>query len=148
MGASQVLLSRIYYEEKKPKIAKKLNREKMQPTGPTNPRLRRLIVLLERKSRKEKVAIWRDLSRRIQRPSRRRAEVNVSKIARYTNQNSTVIIPGKVLGAGIIKHPVTVVAIKFSKEAKKKIEAAGGQCLPIEFLLDKNPKGSGVIIME
>ncbi|MCS4541849.1 MAG: 50S ribosomal protein L18e [Euryarchaeota archaeon] len=120
----------------------------MPPTGPTNPRLRRLIVLLQRKSRKEKAAIWKDLSRKLERPSRKRAEVNISRIARFTNQNSIVVIPGKVLGAGTIKHPVTVAAVKFSKEAKRKIEAAGGQCLPIEFLLDKNPKGSRVTIME
>lgn len=33
----------------------------------------------------------------------------------------------KVLGDGKITKPLTVVAMKFSKNAKKKIEAAGGQ---------------------
>src|SRR3990172_5743225 len=40
--------------------------------------------------------------------------------------------PVKVLGYGEIERPLTVAAHKFSRQAKEKIEAAGGRCQEIE----------------
>jgi large subunit ribosomal protein L18e len=117
-------------------------------TGPTDINLRRLIRYLKKKSKEEEVAIWSDVAWRLERPRRRRAEVNVSKINRYTTEGDTVIVPGSVLGAGKLEHKVTVAAWKVSEAAKRKIVEAGGEVLTIEELLERNPKGSGVIIME
>ena len=41
-------------------------------------------------------------------------------------------LPLKILGNGEIDKPLTVVADKFSKTAKEKIEAAGGKALSVE----------------
>ncbi|WP_048149390.1 50S ribosomal protein L18e [Palaeococcus ferrophilus] len=117
-------------------------------TGPTDINLRRLIRTLKKKSNEEGVKIWKDIAWRLERPRRQRAEVNVSKINRYTKEGDTVIVPGKVLGAGSIGHKVTVAAWAFSEEAKAKILSAGGEAITIEELIERNPKGSGVIIME
>ncbi|HIC99331.1 MAG TPA: 50S ribosomal protein L18e, partial [Pyrodictiaceae archaeon] len=78
---------------------------------------------------------------------RLRVEVNVSKINRYTEANETVVVPGKVLGAGRIDHPVTVAAIAFSKSAVEKICGAGGRVIHILQLLEENPRGSKVKII-
>jgi len=114
----------------------------------TNPNLVNLIINLKRQSRKEDVAIWKDIAKRIQRSTRRKAEVNLSKINRFSTEDETVLIPGKVLASGILKHRVNVVALNFSKEAQKKIINSGGECIYIDEILEKNPKGSNIRILE
>ncbi len=123
------------------------------PTGPTNIELRKLIRTLEKASREHGARIWADVARRLARPRRARAEVNVGKIdglARrgVIQEDETVLVPGKVLGGGLITVPVRVAAWRFSESARKKIEAAGGECMTIEELLEENPKGSNVRIIE
>jgi large subunit ribosomal protein L18e len=58
-----------------------------------------------------------------------------------------VAVPGKVLGAGEISHPVTVAAFAFSEKAKEKIKARRGKCLSFSDLIKKNPKGAKVRII-
>ncbi|MFP3254983.1 MAG: 50S ribosomal protein L18e [Thermoplasmata archaeon] len=113
----------------------------------TNPELISLIINLKKKSREENVNIWRDIAERLERPLRVWPEVNVSRIERYAENSDIILVPGKVLGSGIIKKKVTVSAFRFSKEAKEKIESAGGKVLTIEELMAINPKGKGVKII-
>lgn len=120
----------------------------MKRTGPTDVNLRRLIRYLRKKSKEENVKIWKDIAWRLERPRRQRAEINVSKINRYTKEGDMIIVPGKVLGAGKLGHRVIVAAWQFSETAKEKIINAGGEAITIEELIERNPKGSGVIIME
>ena len=110
----------------------------------TNQELLRVIRLL-RKNRKAK--IWRAVAERLEKPRRLRAEVNISRINRYTKEGDTVIVPGKVLGAGKLTHPVHVAAFSFSKTAREKIVEAGGECMTIEELMERNPTGSNVKIL-
>jgi large subunit ribosomal protein L18e len=58
-----------------------------------------------------------------------------------------VVVPGKVLGAGKLNHPVTVAAIAFSEQALQKIKAAGGRAIHILHLIEENPRGSNVKII-
>ena len=110
----------------------------------TNQELLRVIRLL-RKNRKAR--IWRAVAERLEKPRRLRAEVNISRINRYTKEGDTVIVPGKVLGAGKLTHPVYVAAFSFSKAAREKIIEAGGECMTIEELMERNPTGSNVKIL-
>lgn len=114
----------------------------------TNPKLIELINNLKQKSYTEDVNIWKDIAKRLQRPNRRHAEVNISKINRYSSPDETIIVPGKILGSGQLDHNVNVVALGFSKRAEEKIGAAGGRCLNITEILDENPKGNKVRIIE
>jgi large subunit ribosomal protein L18e len=114
----------------------------------TNPNIIELIKNLKEKSYEEEAAIWKDVARRLGRSTRRRAQVNVSKINRHSSVDETVLIPGKVLGSGSLDHKVQVVAIGFSKMAQEKIEKAGGECFDISAMLDKNPKGNNIRIIE
>lgn len=115
--------------------------------GPTNPIVASLVYELRQASNEYGVNIWRAISKRLTKPRRRRAEVNVSKIARHTESGNTVIVPGKVLGAGEINHNVTIAALIFSEKAQQKIEAANGRTMTISELVKENPKGSAVKIM-
>jgi large subunit ribosomal protein L18e len=120
----------------------------VRPTGPTNPVLRKLLRRLRSQGKKQKARIWSEVAERLEGPRRNRAEVNLSRINRYTNDGSTVLVPGKVLAAGKLDHPVTVVAFKFSGSAARKILAVGGKTMSIQQLMEINPRGKGVKLME
>ena len=96
---------------------------------------------------KSKAPVYRRAYEILSRPRRKRVAVNVSKINRYTQPNDVVLVPGKVLGAGDIDHPVTVAAFAFSFTAKEKIEKAGGRAIHILQLLRENPRGRNVKII-
>ncbi len=119
----------------------------MKRTGPTNIVLRRTIRELRRIANKEKARIWKAVAEKLEAPRRRRVAVNVSRINRHTSPGDVVVVPGKVLGAGNIDHPVTVAAVAFSKQAAEKIRKAGGKVLHILDLIKENPKGSKVKII-
>lgn len=80
-------------------------------------------------------------------PRRNHTAVNISKLSRYTKTNEIIVVPGKVLGAGKIGHPITVAAFQFSKNAEQKIRAAKGKPLSILHLAQKKPEGSNVKII-
>ncbi len=113
----------------------------MRKSRSTNPNLQRLITELARLTHTTSRAVWRELGERLAKPRSRRAEVNLSRIARHTREGDTVAVPGKVLGAGRISHAVTVGALAFSESAVRKITSAGGRCLSLEELMKENPKG-------
>ena len=104
----------------------------------TNPNLIELINKLYEQSRNEDVAIWKDVAQRLERSNRRTAEVNLSDIARHAEAGETILVPGKVLSN----------ALKFSAKAQEKIESAGGECIAIDEIIESNPKGSNIRIME
>lgn len=114
----------------------------------TNPKLIEIIGNLKHKSYQEDVKIWKDIAKRLERSNRRYAEVNISKINRHSSPDETILVPGKILGSGQLDHKVNVVALGFSKKAEAKIDAAGGKCLNITEILDENPKGSKIRIIE
>jgi len=114
---------------------------------PTNPELLELASSLKKQSRESKAEVWRDIAERLVKSRRRRISVNLSRLDRYTSKNETVAVPGKVLAAGEITHPVTVAAFTFSGKAEEKIKAARGKCVSFSDLAKKNPKGSNVKIM-
>jgi large subunit ribosomal protein L18e len=113
----------------------------------TNPELTELIRFLKKQSRENKADIWRDIAERLAKPKRKRIAVNVSRLNRYTQRNEMIVVPGKILGAGEMGHPVTVAAFAFSETAKEKIKARRGKCLSFLDLIKKNPKGSKVRII-
>ncbi len=113
----------------------------------TNPHLQDLVDQLYRASREAEVALWRDVAKRLERPRRLWRAVNVGHVARHTEANDVVLVPGKLLAAGEIDKPVTVAAFTFSEAAAKKLDASGGKALHIPELLAQNPTGSGVRIL-
>lgn len=116
--------------------------------GPTNPILRGLIRRLRKLAKETGSDIWSDLAERLNRSNRSRSEVNVSQLNRHTEDGDTVVVPGKVLGSGNLDHSLTVAAFSFSGRARSRIRSVGGETLTIGELLDRNPEGKSVIIME
>jgi len=114
----------------------------------TNPGLIGTVRLLRKKARESGAPIWRDVADRLASSRRRRVTVNVGRLNRHVKDEETVVVPGKVLGAGVLAHAVSVAAFAFSGEAEAKILRAKGKCLSILELVEANPKGSNVRIME
>ena len=120
----------------------------MKKSRSSNPVLIGLIQELTKKTYEEKASIWRDVASRLTRPASNRAQVNISGLSRCTKENEVVVVPGKVLGSGILDHPITVGAFDFSAQAAEKIKAAGGECMPIRELMTRFPKGSNIKLVE
>ncbi len=106
----------------------------------TNPSLNSLIRLLQKRAKEDDAAIWKTTAELLSKPKRKRLTINLSKINRHTKENDEVVVPGKVLGAGLIDHPVKVAALDFSDQARSKIATAKGTCLSIAELAKSNPK--------
>lgn len=118
-----------------------------KPTGPTNPVLIGLIRELKENSIGQKVNIWNKIASDLQRSTRKRRIVNLSKINRYSKENETIIVPGKVLGSGILDHKLTISAYQFSNSAKEKITKAGAKIIPLPELIKESPKGKSIRII-
>ncbi len=114
----------------------------------TNPNTLNLIESLTKQASAENAPIWKAVATDLKRANRKNKEVNVYHIDKYSDDDETILVPGKVLGEGNITHNVTVAAFKFSQEAINKINAAGGKCLKIDELMAENPKGSNVKIIK
>ena len=112
-----------------------------------NPELAKNIRLLKSSAREHDTSVWKALAKKLEVSSSRRYTVNLSRINRYTEEGETLTVPGKILGAGKLDHKISVAAFSFSEEAKRKIEAAGGECLTFAALIKKNPEGKDLRIV-
>ncbi len=113
----------------------------------SNLQLQGLIRELKKQSNQQKVLIWKRVAKDLEKPSRQRRIVNLSRIDRFTKENEIIIVPGKVLGTGELNHQVTIAAFNFSKQALEKIRDSKGVVYSIYDYMKKNPKGSKVRII-
>jgi len=116
-------------------------------TGPSNPNLRNLIAELKRKSIEESSGLWKRIATDLEMPARNRRAVNLSRINRFTKDNDIIVVPGKVLGSGVIGHKVTVAAFAFSDSAVEKLRKQNCDVLSIKDLMAKKPKASDIRII-
>lgn len=110
-----------------------------------NPILKEMIEDLNQKG--VKAPIWKAVARGLNRPKRSEYKVNLYKLQKLSKPGETIVVPGAVLGSGDIDRKLTIGALNFSASARAKIEKAGGACLTIPELAEKNPKGSKVRII-
>lgn len=113
----------------------------------TNPNLVGLIQRLKDASRTNEAPVWRDIAARLEGPQSNWAEVNVGKLDRYADQGDVIVVPGKLLGAGELAKKLTVASYRSSRQAKDKVENAGGTSMSLDQILAENPKGSKVKLM-
>jgi large subunit ribosomal protein L18e len=118
----------------------------MSRTGPTNINLKNLIRELRKLSTKNNVKLWKRIAYELEKPTRNRREVNISKIDKYTKENEIALVPGKVLSNGDLTKKITVAAFKFSQQATEKINKKG-KAISIQDLMKDNPKGKKVRII-
>jgi len=112
----------------------------------TNPRLEGLIAELKSTARDGGSDVWQDVADRLEAPRRTHAEVNLGRIERYARADETVVVPGKVLGSGVLTKEVSVAAVDFSGTAQTKIDQVG-ETLSLEQLLEQNPGATNVRVI-
>lgn len=111
--------------------------------NPTNPILIQTIDLLE----EQDASLWNDVAENLGKVNRRRPEVNLSDIERNTEEGDTVVVPGKLLGAGSLTKEVTVAAFQASNSAKNQVNE-NGEFMFIEDLVEENPGAEEVKIVK
>ncbi|MBW2997859.1 50S ribosomal protein L18e [Candidatus Woesearchaeota archaeon] len=116
-------------------------------TGPTNPHLVNLIADLKKKAIQDSSKLWKRLATDLERPTRNKRIVNLSRINRFTRDNETIVVPGKVLGSGMISHKVTIAAFAFSDGAVEKLKKQNCSIMSISELMQKSPKTSEIRII-
>jgi len=117
-----------------------------KPTGPTTLELKNLIIELKKLSNKQKVNIWKRVAEDLEKSTRKRREVNIYKISRYTKKDEIALVPGKVLSVGDLDKNITIAAYQFSERAKEKIDKIG-KSISIKELIKNNPKGKKIRII-
>ncbi len=115
-------------------------------TGTTNPLLKELIQELRKKAQEHGANIWKRIAEDLEKSTRQRRIVNLYKINKYTKENETVVVPGKVLSVGDLDHNVTIAAFTFSGAALDKINKKG-KALTIGELIQDDPKGKRIRIL-
>jgi len=111
----------------------------------TNPKLKSLIQELKKKPTEAK--LWKRIASDLEKPTRNRRIVNISRINRFTKENETIIVPGKVLGSGLLDHKLTIAAYTFSKGALDKINKANAKAVSLEDFMKEDIKGKQVRII-
>ncbi|MCL2134883.1 MAG: 50S ribosomal protein L18e [Candidatus Bathyarchaeota archaeon] len=119
----------------------------MKQTESTNPELIQLIKQLKKESREQCAPIWLAVADQLSQSRSRRATVNLSSINRNTKCADTVVVPGKILGTGLLTHPITIAAFSISETAKAKLDAIQAKYVTISELVADNPKGSNIKII-
>lgn len=109
--------------------------------------LQQLVEELKKASSVNKADVWKRVASDLEKPTRQRRIVNLSKISRYSDENEVIIVPGKVLGSGELDKKLTIAAYQFSDQAIEKIKEAKGQIIKITELIKKNPKGNKIKII-
>lgn len=112
----------------KKKDIKKLQRK-------TNPILKKLIQDCYELGKNSK--FWKKIAKELSRSTRRQRKVNLYKLNKITKPKEQIIIPGKLLGIGELKHELKVYALSYSQSVKNKIK----NLFPIQELIKKNPEG-------
>ncbi|MBD3164001.1 50S ribosomal protein L18e [Candidatus Woesearchaeota archaeon] len=83
----------------------------------------------------------------ISRTGKKGREVNLTRLNRFTKENETIIVPGKVLGGGDIDHKITISALKFSRGALSKLEKSGSKIVPLYELMKEPVQGKKIRII-
>ena len=110
-------------------------------------RTNEIVKGLRKASTERKEAIWKDLAVRLSKPSRQRTVTNVDKLAEMAEKNKgkTLVVPGKVLGRGLMEVNADISALAFSEKALVKIK---GKALSFEELIDSKKKASEIVIVK
>jgi len=112
----------------------------------TNPNLVMLVEELKKASSIHKSRLWKRIAADLEKGTRQRRIVNLARLNRFTKENETIIVPGKVLGSGNLSHKLTVAAFSFSQSAMDEINK-NGKAIPISDLIKQDPKGKKIRII-
>jgi len=91
---------------------------------------------------------WNKITQRVSGSRRKYSSINLKRIEKETKEGDTIIVIGKVLGEGSISKKVRVCALDFSGSAREKLSENKGEVATILEEINKNPKATGIKILE
>jgi len=92
-------------------------------------------------------AVFKAVANKLSASASQRAKVNLSKIEKFVAEGETIIVPGKILGDGVLlKKNITIVAFSASEGAITKINKAGSKFVTISEFLATKPSNKVKII--
>ena len=111
---------------------------------------RKLVASLEKTSRKTGKKIWKDIAKRVLKPTRNNTIVNVEKIGVLTEKfkGKTLVIPGKLLSKGEINVKSKVVAVSASPKAIEKIVEAKGEFVLLKDFVNNKVKVNELVLVK
>ncbi len=112
-----------------------------------NEQLSTTITALKRLAIEQQRPLWKRVAADLEKPTRQRRVVNLWKLEQHAKDGEIILVPGKLLGDGILTKKLTVAAAFYSGEARQKVAASGSTPLTIEELLKKHADGKNVRII-
>ncbi len=119
----------------------------MKKTKTTNEHLVSLISELKKKAIETDVKLFKRIATDLEKPTRSKRAVNLSRINRFTSENEIIVVPGKVLGTGELDHSLTIAAYKFSSSALDKINISKSKAITLNDLIKDEVKGKKIRII-
>ena len=117
---------------------KSANLLKEQAHRKGNPELLETILIAK------KHEAWRRVGEILAYPKRKAVLINLGELDKNSKEGDTIVVPGKVLGEGIMSKKIAVVAFAFSKEAEKKLKEKKCDMISVKEEMKKNPKAQGI----
>ncbi|KAL8439142.1 hypothetical protein Efla_000657 [Eimeria flavescens] len=116
-----------------------------------NPYLRLAVKLYQFLARRTSSNFNKVILKRLMAPRRLRAPLSMSKLAmrmRKEGDKTAVVVGSIVDDPRTLEVPkMSVCALRFTETARKRILAAGGECLTFDQLALKAPKGSNCVLL-
>ncbi|MDO8428426.1 MAG: 50S ribosomal protein L18e [Candidatus Diapherotrites archaeon] len=108
-----------------------------------------LVKKLRQKTKESQQGLWKDIAKRLDRTRRYIAKVNLEKLEKLAQSNpgKILLVPGKVLGKGILVQKVKIAAMDYSAKAKAEINK-NGKAISLEELMNGKDKPSDIIIVK
>lgn len=103
--------------------------------------------MADKKKSSKQTPFWARVQELLDKPRRQKQGMNLSRLSSLTSAGQTVVVADKILGAGELKHAITVAAPAFSQSAKLIIAKSGGSVVSLEKLQALNPAGKDVRIL-
>ena len=106
-----------------------------------------ILVDLINKLKQKKKPFWKTIAELLAKPRKQMVVVNLSKLEKYCNEKSVVVVPGKVLGDGKLSKNLTVSAFKFSSSAEKSIKENGGKIMSLSELINSKTEPKDITLV-
>lgn len=97
---------------------------------------------------KSQSKFWNKIGYELAKSRRMWLGVNLSKLEKYANEDTKVVVPGKVLGTGKLNKKLKIYAFEYSQSAKEGIISSGGEANYLDTLFEERPPSKELMIVK
>ncbi len=91
---------------------------------------------------------WMEIAQIISGSTRKYPSVNLKDINKKSADGDTIVIPGKVIGAGELNKRIKICAVKFSSSALDKMKTSKSEAVTLVDEIRKNPRAQGIKVIK